>query len=94
MNVTYISQCKICEERGKERVYYGETCRNLNIRSKEHYKDCDNKSKQSWMYKHIENEHRNLNGKECEFKWTVLNRFKKSMRRQLSEAITQIALNC
>ena len=87
MNVTYKAQCKICEERGKERVYYGETCRNLNIRSKEHYKDCENKSKQSWMYKHIENEHRNLNGKECDFKWTVLNRFKKPMQRQLSEAI-------
>ena len=88
MNVTYKAQCIKCEDEGKERVYYGETCRNLNIRSQEHYKDCENKSKNSWMYKHMKNEHDNLTRQECEFRWTVVKKFKKPMQRQLSEAIS------
>ena len=86
MNVTYKAQCKVCEDMGKERVYYGETCRNLNIRSQEYYKDCENKSKNSWMYQHIKNEHDNLTSEECDFKRTVIKRFKK--QRQFSEAIS------
>ena len=83
-NVTYSAQCKVCEMEGKTRIYYGETCRNLHVRSSEHYKDLVNKSKHSWMLKHIQNEH---NGDKCDFTWKVMSKFKKPMQRQLSEAI-------
>ena len=86
-NVSYMAQCKPCKTEGKNRVYYGETARNLHIRSAEHYKDCDSKSKtNSWMRKHIESEHENIRSK-CEFEWKVMGAFRKPMQRQLSEAI-------
>ena len=86
-NVTYSAQCKVCEKDGKTRIYYGETCRNLHVRSKEHYKDFTNNSKHSWMLKHIQSEHRNIKSNECDFKWQVMSKFRKPMQRQISEAI-------
>ena len=86
-NVSYMAQCKPCKEKGTNKVYFGETARNLHIRSAEHYKDCDNKNKtNSWMRKHIESVHGN-NRSECDFEWKVINSFRKPMQRQLSEAV-------
>ena len=85
-NVSYMATCKTCESEGKVKVYYGETSRNLHVRSKEHYKDCDNNTKVSWMRKHmIENHNNEMN--KCDFSWKVIGKFKKPMLRQLSEAI-------
>ena len=86
-NITYSATCKLCEKEGKSKIYYGETCRNLNLRSEEHYKDYKNKSKHSWMLKHMQNEHTSLDSEECGFRWKVMAKFKKPMQRQLSEAI-------
>ena len=88
MNVTYKAQCNICKQAGKTRVYYGETCRNLHIRSNEHYREYKNKSKHSWMLQHVELEHKDLGNKQCDFVWSVIRKFKKPMQRQLSEAIS------
>ena len=58
MNICYQAQCKTCDSRGKRKVYFGETHRNLHIRSIEHYRTCDSeKAKKNWMKKHIEDEH-------------------------------------
>ena len=35
----------------------------------------------------MKNEHDNLTRQKCDFRWTVVKRFKKPMQRQLSEAI-------
>ena len=86
-NVTYSAKCKTCENEGRNRIYYGETCRNIHTRSGEHYKDFENKSKHSWMLKHHQNEHSNLKSDDCEYEWKVMAKFRKPMQRQLSEAI-------
>ena len=56
-NVSYESTCKLCEKEGRQRVYIGETARNLYTRSKEHYRDLKNNVQTSWMLKHINAEH-------------------------------------
>ena len=82
-----MAQCKPCKAQGVKKVYFGETARNLHLRSAEHYKDCDNKNKtNSWMKKHIESDHKN-NDTVCEFEWKIINSFRKPMQRQLSEAV-------
>ena len=55
--VCYEARCETCSLEGKTKIYTGETARNLHIRSKEHYKDCDQQKKNSWMFKHIKNDH-------------------------------------
>ena len=80
-------ECKTCKSRGKRKVYFGETSRNLHVRSSEHYRDCDNiNNKNSWMRKHIESDHKN-DESQCEFVWSVISSFKKPMLRQLTEAV-------
>ena len=56
-NVCYEARCETCSQKGKNKIYTGETARNLHIRSKEHYNDCENQKKNSWMLKHIKNDH-------------------------------------
>ena len=85
-NVSYMATCKTCESEGKTKVYYGETSCNIHVRSKEHYKDCANNKKVSWMRKHMMESHNNDINK-CDFSWKVIGKFKKPMLRQLSEAI-------
>ena len=44
-------------ERGKRKVYYGETARNAFTRGKEHLKDLDRKSTNSVMWRHCREKH-------------------------------------
>ena len=85
-NVTYMAQCRNCESGGKKRIYYGETSRNIYLRSKEHYSDVNSKTTKSWMYKHIKKEH-NGNMDQVKFKWKIVGSFKKPLTRQLTEAV-------
>lgn len=39
-NICYMVECKSYKSKGIRRVYYGETSRNLHVRSMEHYRDC------------------------------------------------------
>ena len=86
-NICYKVECQTCKDKGISKVYYGETSRNLHVRSAEHYRDCeDQNNKNSWMRKHIENDHENESGR-CEFEWSIVNSFRKPMLRQLTEAV-------
>ena len=51
--------CKLCKERGKERTYEGETCKNTCIRGNKHMEEYEKKSRTSVMYKHLRTEHEN-----------------------------------
>ena len=84
--VSYYAKCLSCKDEGRKRVYYGETARNLHARSIEHYNALQNKSKSSFLYKHINKEHRN-NPQNVEFDWGVCGKFSKPLYRQLQEAI-------
>ena len=83
-NICYMVECLTCKHSGRRRVYFGETSRNIHVRSAEHYRDCDNKDKNNWMRKHIQTDHTNEN---CEFAWSVMSTFQKPMLRQLTEAV-------
>ena len=84
--VNYFSKCKNCDSEGKERIYFGETARNLHVRSQEHYGALKNKCRTSFMHKHILEEH---NNQPCgvEFEWGIVGKFVKPLERQLSEAL-------
>ena len=84
--VNYFAKCKTCDMNGKERVYHGETARNLHIRSKEHYSALSNECRNSFMYKHIQSEHKE-NPHEVQFEWGIVGKFVKPLYRQLNEAI-------
>ena len=85
MNICYKAECKDCKLNGKRKVYYGETYRNLHMRSSEHYKNCgDEDEKNSWMKQHMINDHAD---KQCDFSWSIVNSFKKPILRQLTEAV-------
>ena len=85
-NVAYMAQCRNCESKGSRRIYYGETSRNLYLRSKEHYSDVSSKKEKSWIFKHIKKEH-NSELDKVEFKWKVIGAFKKPLTRQITEAV-------
>ena len=84
-NVSYSAKCVPCDKRGKEKVYIGETSRNLYMRSVEHYNDLKRKSDRSFMLKHIKKEHVNEE-QSVQFMWKVLKKFQKPLQRQIFEA--------
>ena len=67
-------------------MYYGETARNLHVRSKEHYDALRRLDKNSFMYKHILTNHK-ANQNEVKFDWQINGHFKKPLQRQLDEAV-------
>ena len=84
--INYFAKCKTCDLYGKERIYYGETARNLHVRSHEHYNGLKSECKNNFMHRHIMNEH---GGQSCgvEFEWGIIGKFVKPLERQISEAI-------
>ena len=86
MNLPYSAKCNQCEDEGKHESYFGEMGKNLHIRRREHYNDYRNENKKSWMLKHMQKDH-NTDAKNVAFTWNVLGKFRKPMRRQLTEAI-------
>ena len=84
-NICYEAKCKKCDLKGHYKAYHGESARNLYLRSKEHEKDRTKKKENSWMNKHIENDHKG-EGESVEFEWKILGTFRKPSLRQISEA--------
>ena len=84
--IVYEARCRTCANEGKDRIYHGETARNLYERSKEHMNAFNNRSPNSFIYKHVLAEH---NGKteNIVFDWKVLNKYHKPLSRQLKEAL-------
>ena len=84
-NICYSAICKACEQEGTSSVYFGETSRNLHIRSREHIQLCKKKHDNSFMYKHIKAKHGN-NVENVNFKFKVIGKFRKPIQRQLYES--------
>ena len=84
-NITYQGICINCEENGVDKIYDGETARNLNIRSNEHMNGFKNKNETNFIYKHVKSDH--PDHEEVRFRWKVTGKFTKPMQRQLFEAI-------
>ena len=65
-NIVYTAKCDKCENMGVDRLYHGETARNVYARSKEHYSALKSQNKNNFMYKHIKKEHAG-NGEDITF---------------------------
>ena len=84
-NITYQGKCMNCEQKGVDKIYDGETARNLYVRSKEHIDGMKNKKETNFMYKHKIKDHDG--NEEVKFRWVVTGIFQKPMQRQLFEAV-------
>ena len=49
-NVGYSVVCRTCKERGTQKSYEGETCRNAHLRGKEHLRDLSKQSEKSALF--------------------------------------------
>ena len=83
-NVGYKIECDTCSERGKFRVYEGESSRSARLRGGEHLADFENKRPKSVLLKHKLNEHQH---EEMKFKMKITKKFKDPLTRQANEAI-------
>ena len=86
-SVYYKAQCVNCDKEGKARIYHGETARNVHVRSKEHVSDLNHKRERSWMWKHIQSEHKTEQPQDITFSWKVSGTLRKPLERQLTEAV-------
>lgn len=86
-NISYSATCTLCEKEGRNKTYIGETCRNLYMRSKEHYAAFKHDNEKSFMFKHMNAEHADSN-ENVNFKWKILRKFMKPLQRQIYEANT------
>ena len=85
-NVGYSIECKLCNDRGINITYEGESARNLHLRTGEHLRDLKNKSDKSVLYKHILNKHEDEKD-DVKFRTKIVGKFKSCTNRQIEESI-------
>ena len=83
-NVGYKLECDTCIERGKTRVYEGESSRSARIRGAEHLADFKSKRSNSVLLKHKLQEHQE---EEMKIKMKITKKFKDPLTRQANEAV-------
>ena len=74
-NIGYSITCNKCKANGVEKVYIGESSRNLYRRTREHMNLLKKKKEKSVLYKH-EKENHNDDSKEPDFNFKVEGTFK------------------
>ena len=85
-NVVYQNQCLACLAKGRESVYYGESCRTAFERGLEHARDRVKGREESHMFGHIEEEHRE-EVEPVKFRMKVVKFHTSAMMRQIHEAV-------
>ena len=83
-NVGYILICDTCRDRGKKKIYEGETARSARVRGAEHLSGFNNDRVDNALYKHKHNDHEH---EEMKFSMEITKRFKDPLSRQANEAI-------
>ena len=83
-NVGYRLECDTCIERGKVRVYEGESSRSARVRGAEHMADLENERPKSVLLKHKLKEHQD---EEMKIKMKITGKFKDPLTRQANEAV-------
>ena len=86
MNIGYTLQCETCKSKGTNRVYRGESSRNLYLRGKEHESLYRNKNKNSVMWKHVTKEHEK-DKENVKFQMKMTGVFLKPLQRIINEGI-------
>ena len=83
--VTYDIVCVGCEGDGREKVYRGETSKNVYTRGKKHLQELDGGSSSSVMLRHCNESH---DGQIQDFRMSVSGMYRNdAMLRQISEAV-------
>ena len=83
-NVGYRLECDTCIEKGKVRVYEGESSRSARVRGAEHLADFNNKRSKSVLLKHKIKEHQD---EEMKIKMKITGKFRDPLTRQANEAV-------
>ena len=83
-NVGYRLQCDTCLERGKIRIYEGESSRSARIRGAEHLADFEKMRPKSVLFKHKLNEHRD---EEMRNKMKITKKYQDPLTRQANESV-------
>lgn len=83
-NVGYKLICDTCMDRGKNKVYEGETARSARVRGSEHLNGFKNDRIDNALYKHKHNEHEN---EEMKFSMKITQKFRDPLSRQANEAV-------
>ena len=82
-NINYRIDCQLCPEE-KKAPYMGETARNLYTRAAEHIDDYEKKEEGSFMKKHMDEHHKDMQSK---FIARVTHTNKDCMTRQVREGV-------
>ena len=87
--IVYRNQCVMCEEKGVEAVYFGETARTLAERLAEHKADFSSKPHKSHMRQHVKFFHPELSDPNPAdlFRCSVVKAHTSSLYRQIHEVI-------
>ena len=83
-NVGYKLVCDTCMDRGKNKVYEGETARSARVRGSEHLNGFKNDRVDNALYKHKHNEHEN---EDMKFSMKITKKFRDPLSRQANEAV-------
>ena len=83
-NVGYRLECDTCLERGKIRIYEGESSRSARIRGAEHLADFEKMRPKSVLFKHKLNEHWD---EEMRFKMKITKKYQDPLTRQANESV-------
>ena len=83
-NVGYRLECDTCIEKGKIRVYEGESSRSARIRGAEHMADFQNKRSNSVLITYKVKEHQD---EEMKIKMKITGKFRDPLTRQANEAV-------
>ena len=83
-NVGYQLICNTCSDRGKHKVYEGETARSARIRGVEHLRAFKGGKSDSVLHKHKQTDHEN---EDMEFSMKITKRFRDPLSRQENEAV-------
>ena len=86
MNIGYQITCSLCKSRGINKVYHGESSRNLYIRGKEHLNQKKNENTNSIMLKHNNKEHENEKD-EVTYEMKMTGAFRKPLGRIINEGL-------
>ena len=86
-NIGYSLQRLLCKSRGIEKVYEGESCRNMYMRGKEHINQYKNNDPNSVLIRHAKTDHKDDEQDEIKFDMKLAGSFKTPLQRIINEGV-------
>ena len=86
-NIGYSIQCLLCKSRGIEKVYEGESSRNMYLRQIEHTKQYENNDPNSVLLRHVKADHKNEDKNDVKFDMKLTGSFQTPLQRIINEGV-------